>query len=489
MNSDSGNKLNPGDRVRVRHRPELDGAYSKAGRASRVALNGQICEAIEVDAPTAHVRGADVDAWFELSEIELAAPLDVLDADVQQALAAARREAQGWHSAALLARGEADAARERLAEVEAERDALRGACEAVVGPAVGVSAGALSASVRAAWSILKAEQAARYDALACERAAHEETGRIADRRRKERDAAVSRALAAEAALAAERSIHETAALGADKLARQIAAVRAAWGRMRAFLLALPRPLGAAGIEGVDAVDKALGGVAVAKVAGPWVLTPAGAWYRPDRSAKDRDAARVGPPFADPGPANWYTDARSGPEKGDAGKAAADRALLAAGWTLENETGGTGDALPCELTVNFSEWHGTAHAVSTSDREPRRWRLAFPMTTPLAAAEQRNLVAPGRIKHDAGIGGWRGRVMVVQRAAVAGAAIELEVVEWIEPKEAKPERECCWEATLEQRVAEVEARLGRLESGEALAKMLEDAAKRAVGDRIFGAVTP
>ncbi len=32
--------------------------------------------------------------------------------------------------------------------------------------------------------------------------------------------------------------------------------------MRAFLLALPRPLGAAGIEGVDMVDKALGGVAV-----------------------------------------------------------------------------------------------------------------------------------------------------------------------------------------------------------------------------------
>jgi hypothetical protein len=161
QNSDSGTKLNPGDRVRVRHRPELDGAYSKAGRASRVALNGQICEVIEVNAPTAHVRGADVDAWFELSEIELAAPLDVLDADVQQALAAARREAQGWHSAALLARGEADAARERLAEVEAERDALRGACEAVVGPAVGVSAGALSASVRAAWSILKTAGAHR----------------------------------------------------------------------------------------------------------------------------------------------------------------------------------------------------------------------------------------------------------------------------------------------------------------------------------------
>jgi hypothetical protein len=149
QNSDSGTKLNPGDRVRVRHRPELDGAYSKAGRASRVALNGQICEVIDVDAPTAHVRGADVDAWFELSEI------------VQQALAAARREAQGWHSAALLARGEADAARERLAEVEAERDALRGACEAVVGPAVGVSAGALSASVRAAWSILKTAGAHR----------------------------------------------------------------------------------------------------------------------------------------------------------------------------------------------------------------------------------------------------------------------------------------------------------------------------------------
>ena len=125
MNSDSGNKLNPGDRVRIKHRPELDGAYSKAGRASRVALNGQICEVIEVDAPTAHVRGAD-DAWFELSEIELAAPLDVLDAAVQQALAQARREAQGWHSAALLARGEAEEARDALRAVQGEADALRG---------------------------------------------------------------------------------------------------------------------------------------------------------------------------------------------------------------------------------------------------------------------------------------------------------------------------------------------------------------------------
>ena len=113
QNSDSGTRFNPGDRVRVRHRPELDGSYSKAGRASRAALNGQDCEVIEVDAPTVHVRGPDDDAWFELNEIELAAPLDVLDAAVQQALAAARREAQGWHSAALLARGETEGARAR----------------------------------------------------------------------------------------------------------------------------------------------------------------------------------------------------------------------------------------------------------------------------------------------------------------------------------------------------------------------------------------
>lgn len=51
--------------------------------------------------------------------------LAIVDA-LEAKLGTALQEAQGWHSAALLARGEAEGTRERLAEVEAELDALRG---------------------------------------------------------------------------------------------------------------------------------------------------------------------------------------------------------------------------------------------------------------------------------------------------------------------------------------------------------------------------
>lgn len=267
-NSDSGNKLNPGDRVRVRHDPWRDDSLQARHADRRAAFNGKIVrvETIERDGDVLVSEGTDDGAWFNPAELSPIvtdadgpevggpiAPLDVLDAAVQQALAAARREAQGWHSAALLARGEADAARDALRAVQGEADALRG------------KLGVANAEVEEAVAVLHREREVRQAAeerLAAERSAREEMGRIADRRCKERDAAVSRALAAEAAWAAERSIHETAALGAVKIAKRLADVGAAWGRMRAFLLALPRPLGAAGIEGVDAVDKALGGAVV-----------------------------------------------------------------------------------------------------------------------------------------------------------------------------------------------------------------------------------
>lgn len=239
QNSDSGTsiKLNPGDRVRIAHSPKHDREYDANEAPKRAPLHGLagkirerqtghgLCFRVVVD----DGRGA----WFEADELSPivtdadgcevgapAAPFDVLDAAVQQALAAARREAQGWHSAALLARGEAEGAWAHVRSVEAGLDALRG------------KLGAANAEVEEAVAALHREREVRQ--------------------------------AAEERLAAECSAHEASALGAVKLARRLADVGAAWGRMRAFLLALPRPLGAAGIEGVDAVDKALGGVVVAE---------------------------------------------------------------------------------------------------------------------------------------------------------------------------------------------------------------------------------
>jgi hypothetical protein len=247
-NSDSGTKLNPGDRVR----PSFAGDIQIAA----VALETR---------------------WLA----------------AEQAAEEAERQAKVARGEAEEARQEAKDARDELGAIRAERDALRAACQDAAGTlslstvdlaakvrGMGSEEEALrgklgaaegdSATLHAALVAERKESAAwRSGALAAEGKLSRETEEVArlEAALRTRDVQLDESRrqrkAAESALAAERSIHETAAIGADKLARQIDAVQAAWGKMRAFLLALPRPLvGAAGIEGVDMVDKALGGVAV-----------------------------------------------------------------------------------------------------------------------------------------------------------------------------------------------------------------------------------
>ncbi len=246
-NSDSGTKLNPGDRVR----PSFAGDIQIAA----VALETR---------------------WLA----------------AEQAAEEAERQAKVARGEAEEARQEAKDARDELGAIRAERDALRAACQDAAGTlslstvdlaakvrGMGSEEEALrgklgaaegdSATLHAALVAERKESAGwRSRALAAEAKVARETEEVARleaalrTRDVQLDESRTQRKAAEAVLAAERSIHETAAIGADKLARQIDAVQAAWGKMRAFLLALPRPLGAAGIEGVDMVDKALGGVAV-----------------------------------------------------------------------------------------------------------------------------------------------------------------------------------------------------------------------------------
>ena len=296
-----------GDRVKVAHRPELDRQFSTpSGAFARRRNDGykgkitaESCGLFEVD------TSGPERAWFDPSELEPVAepvavapdPLALASRQAEEALQAADRWRAEYQTAkdelgavqlalgetqreAKDARQEAREAKDALRAAEAERDALRaacqdaagtlslstvdlaakvrgmgsaadalrGACEAVVGPAVGVSAGALAASVRAAWSILKAEQAARYDALACERAAHEATSKAAD--------ALRGKLGAAAAEVARALVDERAARQAAE--ERIAAVAQAWSEARDAWRsgdAVRRH------RAEEAVDKALGGVA------------------------------------------------------------------------------------------------------------------------------------------------------------------------------------------------------------------------------------
>ena len=295
-NSDSGTKLNPGDRVRVRHDPKRDDSLQARHADRRAAFNGKIVrvETIERDGDVLVSEGTDDGAWFnpaELSPIVTdpdgcevggpAAPIGPDDRvmraeiprDAADALAViiealgelprARQEAQGWHSAALLARGEAEEARQEakrlagdLAYIRAERDVLRGKLGA---------AEADSATLHTALVAERKESAGwRSRALAAEAKIPRETEEVArlEAALRTRDVQLNESRtqrkAAETALAAERSIHETAAIGADKLARQIAAVRAAWGSYQAHAWESAE----AKHRAEEAIDAALGGVAV-----------------------------------------------------------------------------------------------------------------------------------------------------------------------------------------------------------------------------------
>ena len=192
-NSDNGTSApaahQPGDRVRIRHNPAQNAGYSAEQNRARQALDGQIgsirertvTNAYRVAPPGSTERGA----WFEADELEPVAADSLPAGDAPRAapdpLALASRQAEEafraadrWRAeyqtakdelgAARLALGvaqreaedarqEAREAKERLGAAEAERDALRGACEAVVGPAVGVSAQALATAVKDALAV------------------------------------------------------------------------------------------------------------------------------------------------------------------------------------------------------------------------------------------------------------------------------------------------------------------------------------------------
>lgn len=138
------------------------------------------------------------------------------------------------------------------------------------------------------------------------------------------------ALASLAAVVAER----------DALRARLEAASAAWASCRAWLLSLPRPLGTAGLAAVDAVDAALGGPAAkTKIAGPWQDGRDGLRWRPRGDDPTRSAATVGPS----GWTSFASPPAGGPEAGGEGESRADRALLAAGWTLEGAPAPVDDA--------------------------------------------------------------------------------------------------------------------------------------------------
>ena len=169
-----------GDRVKVAHRPELDRQFSTpSGAFARRRNDGykgkitaESCGLFEVD-----TSGSER-AWFDPSELEPVVepvapapdPLALASRQAEEAFRAADRWRAEYQTtkdelgAARLALGvaqreaedarqEAREAKERLGAAEAERDALRGACEAVVGPAVGVSAQALATAVKDALAV------------------------------------------------------------------------------------------------------------------------------------------------------------------------------------------------------------------------------------------------------------------------------------------------------------------------------------------------
>ena len=198
-----------GDRVKVTHRPELDRQFSTpSGAFARRRNDGykgkitaESCGLFEVD------TSGPERAWFDPSELEAVAepvaapdPLALASRQAEEAFRAADRWRAEYQTtkdelgAARLALGvaqreaedarqEAREAKDALRAAEAERDALRAACEAVVGPAVGVSAGALAASVREAWGAARrhrAEEAAdKADCPRCVRWRAEIEARVA----------------------------------------------------------------------------------------------------------------------------------------------------------------------------------------------------------------------------------------------------------------------------------------------------------------------
>ena len=96
---------------------------------------------------------------------------------------------------------------------------------------------------------------------------------------------------------------------------------------------------------------------------------------------------------------------------------------------------------CELTVNFGEWRGLARRLPTPAGEPRRWRLEVPIASAEDWREKTHAIGSGigRDRLAATIGGWVGRVVVNERRPLReGRVMELDVLEWSEPRECQVE---------------------------------------------------
>ena len=133
------------------------------------------------------------------------------------------------------------------------------------------------------------------------------------------------ALASLAAVVAER----------DALRARLVAASAAWASCRTWW----SPASEAERAALDAVDAMLGAPGVTKIAGPWQDGRDGLRWRPRGDEPTRSAATVG----SSGWTSFASPPAGGPEAGGEGESRADRALLAAGWTLEGAPAPVDDA--------------------------------------------------------------------------------------------------------------------------------------------------
>ena len=133
------------------------------------------------------------------------------------------------------------------------------------------------------------------------------------------------ALASLAAAVAER----------DALRARLEAASAAWASCRTWW----SPASEAERAALDAVDAMLGAPGVTKIAGPWQDGRDGLRWRPRGDEPTRSAATVG----SSGWTSFASPPAGGPEAGGEGESRADRALLAAGWTLEGAPAPVDDA--------------------------------------------------------------------------------------------------------------------------------------------------
>ena len=133
------------------------------------------------------------------------------------------------------------------------------------------------------------------------------------------------ALASLAAVVAER----------DALRARLEAASAAWASCRTWW----SPASEAERAALDAVDAMLGAPGVTKIAGPWQDGRDGLRWRPRGDEPTRSAATVG----SSGWTSFASPPAGGPEAGGEGESRADRALLAAGWTLEGAPAPVDDA--------------------------------------------------------------------------------------------------------------------------------------------------